>query len=74
MAPAEALAGATEYHRPPSPAPSGKPAIAACWAAAVASAGPSVAIPGVSCLKVSAPTPAATTALARSAAATRVEA
>ena len=55
--PNEGATGNRPYQSPPSPAPSGKEAIANCCASTPARAGPSVATPGVSCFTASAPAP-----------------
>src|SRR3954447_22566255 len=68
----EAATGNTPYQSPPSVAPSGNEAIAACWAMTVASAGPSTRAPGVACLRVKAPAPSAISVVVISAAAALV--
>ena len=66
--------GYMPYHHAPSPAPSGKAAIAACCASMFATTLPSVTMPGVACLTQSAPMPAAIDPVAISAVAARVPA
>ena len=56
----------------PRLAPSGKLAIAACWASAAAITGASVSVPGVSFWNAAIPALASRTLLTRSAAAARV--
>src|SRR4051795_6250019 len=68
----EAATGNRLYQSPPSVAPSGNDATAACCAMIVASTGPSTRAPGVACLAVNAPAPSAISVVVISAAAARV--